>query len=402
MTGWVILLISVPLVCGLIGWLTNVVAVKMIFRPREPVRVLGVPLRGVLPKHLPHFAHQLAEIVSSDFMTTAEMVERVDLEALLEGLGPRIDAAFYALWAEMMPELGEGQREMLDNEVMEAARQKLHEELRAALPDARCEIAAHADEMVDLRATMERKIVDFGPARLEEIIYSIAGRELRFIELYGAGFGLTIGALQAGVLALAPLYWELPLVGMLVGAVTNYLAIQMLFSPREPWRLGPFTLQGLFPKRQAEIAKAQADVAARDLILVEEVFWRLRERLIPRRVEGVMMDRVEELFRERYPSAAAVADALLTSEQRDQLRCLLAAQLRGLGQDIADEVIAAAAEQLDIASIMSHKISSLPRLRFEQLLRGLFKQEELYLVIYGALLGGGMGLVQLIALALVG
>ncbi|MBW2732026.1 MAG: DUF445 family protein [Deltaproteobacteria bacterium] len=401
MTATAILLVSVPVICGVIGWLTNVVAIKMIFRPREPLKVLGLRLRGVLPKYLPHFARQLAEIITGDFISTSEMLERLDLDALLEKLRPRLDATFDTLWAEVLLELGAGQRAMLDEEVREAARQKLYEELRSALPEFRREMVVRADGMIDLCGNVERKIMHFGPGRLEEIIYDIAGRELRFIEIYGGVFGVVIGLLQVGVLTLAPLYWELPVAGMVVGAITNYLALQMLFYPRDPCKVGPLTLQGLFPKRQTEIARAQAEVAARDLILAEEIFSQLKAELLPQQAESAMLERAEALVRERYPSVAAVADALLNSTQRERLRELLATRLLELSPEIAHTIISVSAKQLDLAAIMADKIASLPRLRFEQLLRGLFKQEELYLVFYGALLGGTMGLVQLAGLALV-
>jgi uncharacterized membrane protein YheB (UPF0754 family) len=247
--------------------------------------------------------------------------------------------------------------------------------------------------------------MQMGAGHLEEVIYKIARNELKFIEYYGGVFGFVIGGLQLGVVFAvgASISWELPVIGALVGMFTNYLAIQMLFYPREPRGIGPLKIQGLFPKRQTEIAMAQAEVAAEELILVDEIFAQLKDKLIPGNADQVdqsMVQQIEGELTERYPMVAATVQAILTSEQQEQFRELMAKRFVELAPNVADEVIDVASKHIDIEAIMADKISSLPKLRFEQLLRGLFKEEELYLVIYGGLLGGLMGFLQLGALAL--
>ena len=67
-----------------------------------------------------------------------------------------------------------------------------------------------------------------------------------------------MGFLRANTVALACMCngrWTLPVAGALVGYVTNWLAIKLLFEPAEPVPLGPFTLQGLFEKRQPEVSE---------------------------------------------------------------------------------------------------------------------------------------------------
>lgn len=57
----------------------------------------------------------------------------------------------------------------------------------------------------------------------------------------------------------------LPLIGFIIGAFTNYLAIKMLFHPRKPI----FGIQGLLPKRRQVLAEKISDAATR--ILPESV-----------------------------------------------------------------------------------------------------------------------------------
>lgn len=50
--------------------------------------------------------------------------------------------------------------------------------------------------------------------------------------------------------------WTLPAGGAVVGYITNWLAIKLIFEPVDPVKLGPFVLQGLFLKRQDEVCCA--------------------------------------------------------------------------------------------------------------------------------------------------
>lgn len=402
MPSWLILLLGVPVACGIIGWITNVIAVKMIFRPREALKLAGLKFQGVLPKHLDHFAGQLAEIITGDFMTTSEMVANLDVDKVYGQLEKRTDETFEMLAEDLKGILGEGQRAMITDEVIETVHAKIHDELRGALPEIKDELCKRADDLVDLTEALKQKIMEMGAAHLEQVIYKIARKELKFIEYYGGVFGFVIGGLQLGVVFAigANISWELPVIGALVGMFTNYLAIQMLFYPREPRGVGPFKIQGLFPKRQTEIAMAQAEVAAEELILVDEIFAQLKDKLIPDRVDQSMVQQIEAELTKRYPMVAGTVQAILTSEQQEQFKELLAKRFVELTPKVADEVIDVASQHIDIEAIMADKIANLPKLRFEQLLRGLFKEEELYLVIYGGLLGGLMGFLQLGAIAL--
>lgn len=56
--------------------------------------------------------------------------------------------------------------------------------------------------------------------------------------------------------------WTLPAGGAVVGYITNWLAIKLIFEPVDPVRIGPFVLQGLFLKRQDEVRERGATLPA--------------------------------------------------------------------------------------------------------------------------------------------
>ncbi|MHC5064165.1 MAG: DUF445 domain-containing protein, partial [Planctomycetota bacterium] len=80
-------LIAIPLLGGLIGYLTNRLAVKMIFRPIKPINILGFRVQGLMAKRQEALAQSIGTVVGGHLLRHEDVVksfEKVDLEALLE------------------------------------------------------------------------------------------------------------------------------------------------------------------------------------------------------------------------------------------------------------------------------------------------------------------------------
>ena len=405
MVPWYYLLILFPLCCGLIGWLTNRLAVMMIFSPLEPVRFLGLSFQGVLPKHHDHFSRQMAEVVTGDFMTSSEMVARLDLDAILEAVRPELDRVMDDVSGELLARMPEDRKGLLSEEAVQAARRKVYDELRAALPAVVQQVRREADEVVDLNEVITDKIVALGPAKFAEQIAELGQRELRYIVIYGGVLGALIGLFQFAVFALFPMREALVAmgitlfaVGTMVGAGTNYLAIKMLFWPRRPRRLLFVTVQGLFPKRQEEIAAQLARIAAEHFITPERIFGRLAEYHLQELTQRSAQEKVEHMLAARFPALKGLLKAVLPPEEQEGFRQYLVSVYNRTVQTMVDRVVEVAVQQLDINAILRQKVVALSKLRYEGFVRELFKEEELYLVIYGGLLGGLMGAMQLVLL----
>jgi uncharacterized membrane protein YheB (UPF0754 family) len=396
MPVWILLLLAFPFVCALIGYVTNVLAVKMIFRPHHKRRILGVSIQGVLPKHQRHFARLLARIVVREFMTTRDLVRALNKPSTLDQLEtmarPTVLRMVETLRSHMKPE----QQTLLTPEMVATTVDQMMGQIRQRSPEIVDAFAAHADEALNLKDVVTDKVVQLGPEGLERIIYDVSKRELDFIEYYGGIFGLLLGLFQYAVLYLVGNI-ALPIVGALVGTVTNWLAIQMLFYPREPTRyLGLITYQGLFPKRQREMATRMGAIAAKELIIPEEIFGELLDILVPKQLTDAHVEALEATGREHMPGLMQLLDNFVDEESRPALRTQIANELTLLLPSVREQLVAGATARIDLKSILEKRLADLQSSEFEQLIRGLFQREEIYLIIYGGLLGGLIGVVQLL------
>ena len=93
------------------------------------------------------------------------------------------------------------------------------------------------------------------------------------------------------------------LVGATIGWTTNVIAIKLMFRPINPIRIKPFkmVLQGLIPKRKAEIAKSIGEVIESELISIEEIIDTLIEQSDKEAMIQMIKVRIVALAEEKMP-----------------------------------------------------------------------------------------------------
>jgi uncharacterized membrane protein YheB (UPF0754 family) len=398
---WIIYLLTFPIICGIIGYATNVVAVKMIFKPRDPVNVLGIKIQGVLPKHRKHFARMLARITTTEFMDLDRFMDFATKDKVVESLERRATDMIRSMLVALREELPEEQQAFLSPKIVDPLIEQQSAIIREKLPEILIHVRKKAHENLDLEEVLTKNLIILGAEGLERIIFECAAKEIHWIELYGGIFGFVLGLFQFGVLYLFG-NMALPVVGVLIGTITNWIAIQMLFFPREPKKILFFTIQGLFPSRQMEIAETMAHAAAREYIRPDEILREIVEGSLPESFTVEDMEKLDGLLKEHAPMVSQMMDSVFTEEQRIKMRVKMAAHFTEELPKTINHLIDSVGEKIDIDSMLANDLQALPKTEFEELIRGLFEREEIYLIIYGGVLGGLIASVQLGIVALVG
>lgn len=180
-----------PLLGAAIGWATNWLAIRMLFRPRQ--RRWG--MQGLLPRRQPDLARRLGEVVSQNLVTLDELfapVRGADLrkhyEVLIDRVMEKRLADFRAL-----PLVGA----LLKPENLIGFRDTAVDELVDRQPEMMGSLQELAEDHIDIASMVEDKVAAFDMAELEAIIHKVAATEFRAIEWWGALLGGLIGLLQA-------------------------------------------------------------------------------------------------------------------------------------------------------------------------------------------------------------
>jgi uncharacterized membrane protein YheB (UPF0754 family) len=113
------------------------------------------------------------------------------------------------------------------------------------------------------------------------------------------------------------LIYTLPLIGALIGWLTNYIAIKMLFHPRDEVRIFFIPIHGVFPKRQKDLARKLGQIVSEELVSVEDLTAHLKEKATSEAILNHISIRLEEGIASRLPRAFPMLAMLLSGRQAE-------------------------------------------------------------------------------------
>jgi uncharacterized membrane protein YheB (UPF0754 family) len=193
MEYWQVFLI---LISGFIGWITNWIAIKMLFHPRKPIRILGITIQGIFPKNQSQFAQKLGKLVSGEFLSFADIEKKISEPGNIQKMMPLIETHIDTFLKERLSE----QLPMISMFVGEKTLSRLKatflKEIETLLPPVMKTYAGQLKSDLDLEAIITQKVAHFSSDRLEELLYQIMSKEFRFVEWVGGLIGLLIGLIQ--------------------------------------------------------------------------------------------------------------------------------------------------------------------------------------------------------------
>jgi uncharacterized membrane protein YheB (UPF0754 family) len=193
MTGWVWL---TPFVGAFIGWLTNYVAIKMLFRPREPWRFLGLSLQGVMPKRQRDIALKIGEVVEEELLKSEDILNAINTEELRAHLAVVIETRIDRFLREKLFRGEFLYEKVLAREVVQRVKRGLITELVNLFPIEVEATIGQLVEKVDIRKIVAMRVEQFEFERLERLVYRVATTELNWVVYLGGVLGFMIGLLQ--------------------------------------------------------------------------------------------------------------------------------------------------------------------------------------------------------------
>ena len=192
-------LISVPLIAALIGYITNYIAVRMLFRPHKPVRFLGVAFQGLVPRRQKEIAQSLGSMIERDLFS------QEDIHAALSGAETAEEAAaFLSEQVDVFAQKIASQNPMvgmfLQGPLLDQIKQMLSSQMAERFPQFMERIVARVEHRLDVSEIVARKIEGFDLSKLESLIYEVSSRELKTIEILGGVLGFIVGLAQVGIM----------------------------------------------------------------------------------------------------------------------------------------------------------------------------------------------------------
>ena len=189
-------LILIPIISAFIGWFTNWIAIKMLFHPKEPKKILGITFHGIFPKRQQQFAEKLGKLVSSELLSFKEIEQKItspeNVNKLMPFVESKVDEFLRVKLSDAFPVIsmfiGESTILQLKGIFMD--------ELKVIFPQVINNHMKHLESQLDLEKIVAEKVAGFSSDKLESILNQIMSKEFRFVEIIGGVLGFIIGLLQ--------------------------------------------------------------------------------------------------------------------------------------------------------------------------------------------------------------
>jgi uncharacterized membrane protein YheB (UPF0754 family) len=191
-----ITLLLIPVISAFIGWFTNWIAIKMLFHPKLPVKVLGITFHGIFPKRQKQFAEKLGKLVSQELLSFSDIEKKIsnpeNIEKLMPYVETHIDHFLRVKLAEEMPMISM----FIGDKTINQMKAVFIKELQTLFPSIMENYMGQLEKDLDLEKIVTDKVSGFSSDKLEEILQAIMSKEFRFVEIIGGVLGFMIGLLQ--------------------------------------------------------------------------------------------------------------------------------------------------------------------------------------------------------------
>jgi len=361
----------IPIVAALVGYVTNWLAVQMIFYPIKfrglPLYIReGIPLglfgwQGIVPCKSGPMSDAMVEMVTGQLLDVKEVFGRLDPRTLAKLLSKGASEITGEVLPVKLPGLLSGTN-------------------RPFLRGFVHRLQGNIVDTIDLRECVRSQMLS-DRSKLGELFQICGSVELKFLTNSGLWFGFLLVLIQMVVSLFWTSKWCLSIGGGIVGFATNWLALKWIFQPVMPTKFGPFVIQGMFLKRQKEVASEFSKFFANNVLTSERMFGSMLENPDTRsRFEGLFSDQVRSYVPAFLLPAKAVAS----------LSTKFATGLKSKIHVVHGYVDA----QLGLEGTLRKAMLAMTPQQFERVLHPIFEEDETTLIIAGAVLGLVAGLIQ--------
>lgn len=385
--------LAIPFIASAVGWSTNWLAIQLTFYPSE---FIGIPpylgWQGIIPRNVEKMANIVVDKTISKLGSLTEVFEEMEPDKIATHIAEisisRIEEYTDEIMTERNAILWENLPNILKQRVYSRARKQIPVVLNNMIQD----IGENIEDLIDLKHMIITQMSS-DTTLLNRVFKQVGEKEFKFVINSGFVFGFGFGVIQMLVWILYPKAWVLPAFGFFVGYATNWLALNLIFRPLNPFIIFGINVQGVFLKRQKEVAEVFCHIITREVMTIRH--------LMAAMLNGPKRDRAKALIKKHIKPVIEGSGVKMAAQ--------LTVGPEGyvhLKKSIEEKAIEISTDQFDdpefneeranlVANLIQERMENLSPAEFQDLLRPAFEEDEWILIAIGACLGLLAGTIQL-------
>ncbi len=388
-----LLLLSIPLSGGFVGWFTNWLALVMTFKPLEYWGVRPFGWQGIIPSKAGRMAEIAVDMITTKLLFINERFDQIDPKVVAKEMLPSLTELSRRLINEVMetqaPNIWKNTPDMIKTRIY----QSVSEDLPAVVEQMLEDIKTNLPELLDVKKIAVRTLTR-NKELLNKMFQKCGEKEFKFIEVSGLYFGFLLGLPQMVVSYFYNPWWFLPLFGLIVGYLTNDLALRLIFEPLYPKKiLGLFTFQGLFIKRQNEVSEVYCKMVNNEILTTESMFEYVMRGPGSAKMAQLLETQVHQIIEKAIGNSKLMVETVV-GKRLEAIKNIASYRIIQEMPISVRSIFDYTEKSLDLENELLRKMKALSPKEFEGFLRPVFQEDEMKLILIGAFLGLLAGFAQ--------
>ncbi|MBK7723039.1 MAG: hypothetical protein IPI32_12695 [Austwickia sp.] len=410
--------LTIPLFTGVVGWLINWTGLFMLFNPTYfhgkrlpgmrtmatlmPRRVQEIPgimhgalgWQGIVPSRAAKMGSIAADKAILKLGTTSEYYHQLDPQAVAE----HVIANFRPQIPTLVDEVMRAEQPRVWRDVPQSAKAAVYTRVQNRLPETIHgvfeTIGQHIDQLLDPKLM----IIDHfekNPGLVVKIFRDFGERELRVMVNVGFTFGFLLGWPLALLDHWFAQWWLLPVLGSLIGWVTNELGMWLIFEPAEPKKFGPIKFHGLFARRQEEAGQTYARILADDVMTLENIGDYLLEGPSGDRTRQILVDALRPIIDHAVGPLQPAVRIAVGQGRYDAIKDRATTAAVDMTTDPFRDKALSAQQSAGIRRLVEERTKIMVPRDFVDMMRAAIREDEWLLYLHGAIMGFGGGYLHL-------
>ena len=185
-----------------------------------------------------------------------------------------------------------------------------------------------------------------------------------------------------------------PFLSGFIGWLANWVAIKMLFHPRKPLKIAGFTLQGLFPKKQKQIAAQLGKLVSSELFSISQLEQQITNPANFEKIMPYISEHVDRFLRVKLAEQMPMISMFIGEKTIIELKTVFIAELQALFPVVMEKYMNELRGELDLETIITEKVTHFSSDKLEQILNSVMLKEFRLVTLIGGGIGFVIGLVQ--------
>ncbi len=191
------------------------------------------------------------------------------------------------------------------------------------------------------------------------------------------------------------MFWLQPFIAAFTGWFTTWIAIFMLFHPRKPINILGLKIQGIFPKRQRQVAEKLGVMVASELIHFDEIAVQLQDPAMLSGLTPTIEKHLDNFLQVKLKEKMPVISMFVGTGTLDKIKEGMLEEIEILLPEIIAQYTSSLSSKIDIEKMVTEKVSNFSSDKLEQILLSVMKKEFRFIELIGGVLGFVIGLIQM-------